>query len=174
MAPLEVASTGVARMDAHLKILNGPSAGQTVPISGKLIVGREEDCHLRPASEFVSRHHCVLLLDEFTLRIRDLGSKNGTFVNSRRVGKSEKILFDGDMVSIGELICQINLTSGATRLKRGIPEEQPAAFPPVFERTRGLDGDTVQTEAPSAASPEPPAASPLSHPQRAPENHTGP
>jgi len=67
MAPLEVASTGVARMDAHLKILNGPSSGQTVPISGKLIVGREADCHLRPASEFVSRHHCVLLLDEFTL-----------------------------------------------------------------------------------------------------------
>ncbi|HEV7998684.1 MAG TPA: FHA domain-containing protein [Planctomycetaceae bacterium] len=151
-------------MDAHLKILNGPSAGQTVPISGKLIVGREEDCHLRPASEFVSRHHCVLLLDEFTLRIRDLGSKNGTFVNSRRVGRAEKILFDGDMVSVGELICQISLTSGATRLKRGIPEEQPAAFPPVFERTRGLDGDTVQTEGPSAASPEPPASPPLPHP----------
>ncbi len=152
-------------MDAHLKILNGPSAGQTVPISGKLIVGREADCHLRPASEFVSRHHCVLLLDEFTLRIRDLGSKNGTFVNSRRVGKSEKILFDGDMVSIGELICQINLAVGANRLRRD-PEEQPAAFPPVFERTRVLDGDTVQTEGPSAASPEQPAAPPLSHPQR--------
>jgi predicted component of type VI protein secretion system len=150
-------------MDAHLKILNGPSSGQTVPISGKLIVGREEDCHLRPASEFVSRHHCVLLLDEFTLRIRDLGSKNGTFVNSRRVGKAETILFDGDMVSVGELICQINLT-GANCV-RAIPEEQPAAFPPVFERTRGLDGDTVQTEGPSAASPEPPAAPPLSHPR---------
>src|ERR1700728_5274564 len=98
-------------MDARLRILSGPHAGETIPIRrGKLLIGREEDCHLRPESEFVSRHHCVLLLDDYTLRIRDLGSKNGTFVNGRRVGSSETILLHDDMISITEMIGQIDLT----------------------------------------------------------------
>src|SRR5271170_3034403 len=97
-------------MDARLRVLSGPHAGETIAIRrGKLLIGREEDCHLRPDSEFVSRHHCVLLLDEYTLRVRDLGSKNGTFVNGRRIGISETILLHDDMISIGEMICQVDL-----------------------------------------------------------------
>jgi len=58
-------------MDARLKILTGPLSGRTISIPrGKLLIGREEDCHLRFASEFVSRHHCVLLLDESRARRR--------------------------------------------------------------------------------------------------------
>src|SRR5580700_2598078 len=101
-------------MDARLRVLSGPHAGETIPIRrGKLLIGREEDCHLRPESEFVSRHHCVLLLDEYTLRIRDLGSKNGTFVNGRRIGSGETILLHDDMISIGEMSGQIDLAAAA-------------------------------------------------------------
>jgi pSer/pThr/pTyr-binding forkhead associated (FHA) protein len=87
--------------------------------AGKLIIGREEDRHLQPSSEFVSRHHCVLFLDEYTLRIRDLGSTNGTFVNSRRMGTGETILSHKDIVSVGEMLCQINLTSETTDVPSG-------------------------------------------------------
>ena len=93
----------------------------------KLLIGREEDCHLRPESEFVSRHHCVLLLDEYTLRIRDLGSKNGTFVNGRRIGTSETILLHDDMISIGEMIGQIDLS-------------QPGVVPPTDSPQRETSG----------------------------------
>jgi len=87
--------------------------------AGKLIVGREEDRHLQPSSEFVSRHHCVLLLDEYTLRIRDFGSTNGTFVNSRRMGTGETILSHQNIVSVGEMLSEINLTSGTTDVPSG-------------------------------------------------------
>ncbi len=69
-------------MQAFFTVISGPHHGQTFQVPrGKFIIGRETDCHLVLASNTVSRHHCVLLLDEYTLRIRDLASKNGTFVN---------------------------------------------------------------------------------------------
>jgi len=142
-------------MDATLRVLSGPHAGETIAIRrGKLLIGREEDCHLRPESEFVSRHHCVLLLDDYTLRIRDLGSKNGTFVNGRRVGSGETILLHDDTISIGEMIGQIDLTPAA------IPD--PAALPSALHSTGVFEGDTVQAgSAAPDTNPEAPVAAPV-------------
>jgi predicted component of type VI protein secretion system len=147
-------------MDARLRVLSGPNAGEKFEIRrGKLLIGREEDCHLRPESEFVSRHHCVLLLDDYTLRIRDLGSKNGTFVNGRRIGTSETILLHDDMISIGEMIGQIDLS-------------QPGVVPQTRDEIPGLaalhgtgifDGDTVEAEAPQPHS-DPPSTQSISMP----------
>jgi len=137
-------------MDARLRVLSGPHAGETIEIRrGKLLIGREEDCHLRPESEFVSRHHCVLLLDDYTLRIRDLGSKNGTFVNGRRIGTSETILLHDDMISIGEMIGQIDLSQAGVVL----PAVSPGAEMPSQAALHGtgfFDGDTVQADAPAS------------------------
>ncbi len=156
----------VSGMDARLSILSGPSSGQIVPIpAGTVLVGREKDCHLRFPDEFVSRHHCVLLLDEHALRIRDLGSKNGTFVNSRRIGAEETTLLDGDIVSFGEILCQINLVVGTTHAKPPIPEERLPASPQAPEPTLGLARDTVHVEGfdavpPTAEVPPPPPVAP--------------
>ncbi len=88
-------------MNAQLRVISGPFVGEAIPVNvPKMIIGREQDCQIRPDSEFVSRHHCVLLLDQFTLRVRDLGSKNGTFVNGCRI-TGEVVLCHDDMVSIG-------------------------------------------------------------------------
>jgi FHA domain len=134
-------------MDARLRILSGPHAGETVDIGrGKLLIGREEDCHLRPESEFVSRHHCVLLLDDYTLRIRDLGSKNGTFVNGRRVGTNETILLHDDMISIGEMIGQIDLSRPGVPVPTGLPGEEPVGQ--ALHGTGFFEGDTVQAASP--------------------------
>jgi pSer/pThr/pTyr-binding forkhead associated (FHA) protein len=97
-------------MNARIRIVRGPRSSETIEVSGgKLLIGREKDCHLRPESDFISRHHCVLLLDDYTLRIRDLASKNGTFVNGCRIGGGETILSQDDMVSIGEIVFVIEL-----------------------------------------------------------------
>jgi predicted component of type VI protein secretion system len=142
-------------MDARLRVLSGPHASETIEIRrGKLLIGREEDCHLRPESEFVSRHHCVLLLDDYTLRIRDLGSKNGTFVNGRRIGTSETILLHDDMISIGEMIGQIDLTQPGVVLPTRDPHEQPAGEA-ALHGTGFFEGDTVQAQSPQAQSPAP-------------------
>jgi pSer/pThr/pTyr-binding forkhead associated (FHA) protein len=101
-------------MDVSLKVLTGPAAGQTIPVpQGKFLIGREDDCQFRPQSGFVSRHHCVLLLDEYTLRVRDLGSQNGTFINGQRIAKGPAIILHGDVISVGDLDFQVALLDAA-------------------------------------------------------------
>jgi pSer/pThr/pTyr-binding forkhead associated (FHA) protein len=100
-------------MEAHITVISGPHRGQTFQIPrGKFIFGRETDCHLVLDSNLISRHHCVLLLDDYTLRIRDLGSKNGTFVNRDQTRTGERILVNGDTVRVGDLVIRIELESG--------------------------------------------------------------
>lgn len=66
------------------------------------VVGRREDCDLRIPLGEVSRKHCRLVRDGDTLRLEDLGSSNGTFLNGQRV--QESVLQPGDSVQIGPVI----------------------------------------------------------------------
>jgi len=141
-------------MDARLKFLFGPSPGQTIPIlAGTQIVGRDEDCHVRLPSEFVSHHHCLLLLDEDTLAIRDLGSKNGTFVNSCRVGTGTTVLLHGDIVSVGDLVFQVELAPLASDRRSTVANARTAAASPALEGTGVFEGDTIEAGRPSVAPP---------------------
>ena len=57
-------------MRAELKVIEGPLAEKTINLkAGKFIVGRAADCQLRPDSDLVSRYHCVLRVDEYTVRV---------------------------------------------------------------------------------------------------------
>ena len=73
-------------MELTLKVISGKHAGQKLRIPApKFLIGRGEDCQLRPNSDLVSRHHCVLLVGSGGAVIRDLNSRNGTFVNDQKV-----------------------------------------------------------------------------------------
>ncbi len=54
------------------------------------IVGRDQDCDIQVPSDDkhlnISRHHCLLLINPPRVRVRDLGSMNGTFVNGVPIG----------------------------------------------------------------------------------------
>lgn len=90
-------------LNAELKILGGKYQGKSIPLTTKrFLVGREQDCQLRPNSELVSRHHCVFVIDDYSVRLRDLGSTNGTRVNGDLV-RGEIVLKPGDRVTIGRL-----------------------------------------------------------------------
>ena len=105
-------------MKAELLIVDGPNAGQVIPLEhDRFIIGRETDCHLKLENKLVSRHHCVFLKNEFALRVRDLGSMNGTFINGRRV-EGEIPLTQGDTLSVGNLTLQVVIRPDA------IPEPQ--------------------------------------------------
>ncbi len=96
-------------MEVKLKVLKGKIAGQMVPIAGpKYFIGRAEDCQLRPNSELVSRHHCVIIVDEGFVAVRDFGSKNGTFVNGQRI-RGEQELRAGDTLTVGPLDFEVLL-----------------------------------------------------------------
>lgn len=86
-----------------LRVLAGAKTGTEIPLKkSKFIIGRASDCTLRAGSDAISRHHCVLLRDGSTVSVRDLGSRNGTYVNGEKIAK-ETQLSSGDTFSVGPL-----------------------------------------------------------------------
>jgi predicted component of type VI protein secretion system len=83
----------------------------------RFLIGRSEECQLRPNSEKISRHHCVILLGEGSASIRDLGSKNGTLVNGERV-VGEQELKAGDVLEVGPLKFEVRPTVDIKREKK--------------------------------------------------------
>ncbi len=57
------------------------------------IIGRAKDCYPKiPDDEkhrTISRYHCLLDINPPHIRVRDFGSKNGTFVNGEKIGQRE-------------------------------------------------------------------------------------
>jgi pSer/pThr/pTyr-binding forkhead associated (FHA) protein len=83
-------------MKPHITLtaINGRFAGKQFVLSepGTYLVGRSEDCEVPIPNEFqyrtVSRHHCLLQVNPPEIGVRDLGSRNGTFVNGMRIGRN--------------------------------------------------------------------------------------
>jgi pSer/pThr/pTyr-binding forkhead associated (FHA) protein len=133
-------------MDATLKVLSGLLSGQSVRLSRKLLIGRAEDCDVQVESQFVSAHHCVVLLDEYTLRLRDLGSKNGTYVNGRKIGTHMITLLHGDTVSIGDVNLLIELTPGTDGAEFLPPTVSKPDRPSVLPQTSDPVDPPLQKE----------------------------
>ncbi len=74
----------------------------------RFVVGRAEDCQLRLTSPLVSRHHCELTVEKDGAWIRDLSSRNGTFVNGERVDR-EWSLRDGDLICVAACVFEVQL-----------------------------------------------------------------
>jgi pSer/pThr/pTyr-binding forkhead associated (FHA) protein len=71
------------------------------------VVGRREDCDLRIPLGEISRKHCRLVRDGDSLRLEDLGSSNGTYLNGQRV--QEAVLGAGDSVQVGPVVFVLQL-----------------------------------------------------------------
>lgn len=96
-------------MDLRLTVIGGKNAGRVIAISGeKFLIGRAEDCHLRPNSDLVSRHHCAILMHQGEAIVRDFGSRNGTLLNGTRIEKEEP-LHSGDHLRVGPLEFEVSL-----------------------------------------------------------------
>ncbi|MEE8450553.1 MAG: FHA domain-containing protein [Thermoguttaceae bacterium] len=96
-------------MEVKFVVIGGSNSGKEIPVSGpKFLIGRSEECQLRPKSDLVSRHHAVVLLEEGFVAIRDFGSKNGTFVNGEKV-TTEHELKNGDRLKVGPLEFEVQL-----------------------------------------------------------------
>lgn len=71
---------------AALRVSRGPDRGATLELeAGSASIGSHKSCELRLSDPSVSRRHVELLLLRGGVRVRDLGSKNGTFVGGTRV-----------------------------------------------------------------------------------------
>ena len=105
-------------MDVILKVLKGAKQGTKVAIKKEtFLIGRSQKCNLCVASSSVSRRHCKFSRQESKVLLRDLGSRNGTYVNGEKI--TEEIeLSTGDEISVGSLSFMITLTPGIANEKR--------------------------------------------------------
>jgi ABC-type multidrug transport system ATPase subunit/pSer/pThr/pTyr-binding forkhead associated (FHA) protein len=71
----------------------------------RLSIGRAEVADLRLDSPIVSRSHAILLRQQGTLVIEDLGSTNGTYVGGKRVERAT--LQAGDRVTVGPFVLEL-------------------------------------------------------------------
>src|SRR6478672_10789106 len=97
-------------MKLSLVVLNaGKASGQAIPVTlPQLIIGRDPECNLRPASVLLSKRHCAVITNGDQVMIRDYGSTNGTFVNDKPV-KGELSLGDGDTLKVGPLSFRVSI-----------------------------------------------------------------
>ncbi len=85
----------------RLAVTAGPDASASfAPTSAKTVVGSGEAAELRLADPTVSRFHAELEAHDGAVRIRDLGSRNGLFVDGVRI--FDAALHNGAVISLGQ------------------------------------------------------------------------
>jgi pSer/pThr/pTyr-binding forkhead associated (FHA) protein len=120
-------------VEVKLTITQGLSEGKEFAFHESTIgmIGRAEDCLLRLPNTLphlnVSRHHCLLDIDPPEVWVRDLGSRNGTYVNGRMIGQRERgrppeetaaldlpeyLLGEGDEVRVGDTVFRVSISEG--------------------------------------------------------------
>jgi len=79
-----------------------PIRGQAkqMTLAGRVTIGRSPECTIPILDERASRQHCVLSADsQGAWTVRDLGSRNGTKVNDKKI--TETVLVPGDVLKVG-------------------------------------------------------------------------
>jgi len=115
-------------MKLSLVVNEGVHKGKVIAIPHKqFLIGRDPQCHLRPASNMISKRHCALLIRGDKAFIRDFESTNGTILNDVPV-KGESELKNEDRLLIGPLTFLV-------RMEITGPQPVPAETikPPVSE-----------------------------------------
>ncbi len=91
---------------ASLVIESGPRHGEVLPLErGLNLFGRSEECQFRFDDPTISSRHCEIHVGEMEVKIRDLGSSNGTTVEGAPVG--EKELKDGQRLALGDVVMRV-------------------------------------------------------------------
>lgn len=91
-------------MKVSLVVASGVHQGKVIPITGsQFFIGRDTQCHLRPASQAISKRHCGVLVRDGKVYIKDYGSTNGTTVNDELIKDAEIPIVDGASLRLGPL-----------------------------------------------------------------------
>src|SRR5271154_3893244 len=85
---------------AELEAVAGPLKGKSILLADdEVSIGREPSNAVSLSDASVSRRHCLIQREPEFFKIRDLNSRNSTFVNG--VPVTERILASGDEIKIG-------------------------------------------------------------------------
>jgi hypothetical protein len=93
----------------HLKVVQPPEqAGRTYDLDDELTIGRSPGCGVAmPDDIYTSTLHARLFRRNDQLWVEDLGSTNGTFVNSEQISQAVR-LGKGDLLQIGSTVFEVS------------------------------------------------------------------
>ena len=106
---------------------SGPLKGLQWLVNSELIIGREESCDIVIPDRQVSRQHARIYPSNEGVFLEDLGSKNGTYLNSQRIVNPQQ-LHEGDEIRIAFTQTFLFLSADATLPLTDLPEEFQQAF----------------------------------------------
>jgi PAS domain S-box-containing protein len=87
-----------------LVVVRGNHRGQRYPLeAGRTVIGRNRACDVAVEDEGVSRQHAAILRQNGECFVEDLGSTNGTYVNSLLIEDRHR-LQHGDRISTGDTV----------------------------------------------------------------------
>lgn len=146
-----------------LTLIGGASDGKeyTFTAPTNCLVGRGEECTVRLPSgweyQVVSRRHCLLDIDPPFVCVRDLGSRNGTYLNGRLIGQrahsefpeevseqafSDYELADGDEMWIGPVTLRVGID---TLVEADLEKTREAPQAAAKTNPRGRKNGHLQT-----------------------------
>ena len=145
----------------RLIFTSAPSEGRVVELTAaRLTIGRVAGNDLHLDDQKVSRHHAVIEVHERQAVLRDLGSRNGTYVDGVRLSGAH-VLSGGERLRFGDQQLRVQAGPDTAPAVPAATPVRPAATPvrPAAAPVR-----------PAAAPPEPaaapiePAAAPMQRP----------
>jgi len=118
-------------MDVNLILFKKDGSQKAFSLPSNItVIGRRHDCDLCIPLMPVSRRHCQLNLNKEALKIRDLDSRNGTYLNGERIN-GEATVKAGDYVKIGSLTFLLQIDGEPKEI---VPPEQAKPKPSQKEK----------------------------------------
>jgi two-component system response regulator HydG len=117
--PAERFDPSEASRELELVVTGGPDVGARFFLSSShpspLLVGQSTTCDFRLSDRSISRRHAAIDASSWPVRVRDLGSTNGTFVNG--VAIVEAHLVGGETIRLGDTTLVAEPRPAATRVR---------------------------------------------------------
>lgn len=135
-------------MEVRLVMFKANGQRKDFPIiNDGAVIGRAETCDLRIPLLSVSRRHCELMVAGGEVKVRDLASSNGTYVNNRRV--NEQVLHAGDRLVVGPIVFTVQIDGQPegihpVKTKGQKLAERVKGPPPAGDRLEDLEADIAE------------------------------
>jgi predicted component of type VI protein secretion system len=153
-------------MKVSLVVASGAHEGRVIPLTGpQFLIGRDQQCHLRPASQAISKLHCGVILRDGTVYVKDFGSTNGTLVNDALIQNTEVAVENGATLRVGPLDFRVQIEIPAAK-RDGTP--LPSASSAALAAVKAADAAAAAAKAPARDTTPNPAKGTAAAPAKAP------
>jgi DNA-binding NtrC family response regulator len=136
--PVAAVATDRSVRPFDIRVTMGPDEGKTFALAssgeGRTLVGQSPACAVKLGDPAVSRRHAALELVGGALRVTDLGSTNGTWVNGLRV--YDALLQGGETIQVGNTVLAV--TAGNSLKESSLDQTHFGAFIGASDEIRRL------------------------------------